>query len=372
MMAKAEHTEAIHHEPFLRIVKRSGLRWWQNFLIRVAAVVLAMVVCALVIYGIVHLNPMLVYGSIWNGAFGTMNRTWITIKETAFLLCIAVGLAPAFKMRFWNIGAEGQILMGGVATAACMIYLSRMPSFLLLLVMLIASVLAGLIWGLIPAFFKARYNTNETLFTLMMNYVAIQITSFCVAKWEHPAGSNSVGIINSGTKAGWFPELFGQKYALNVILVMLLVVGIYLYMHRAKHGYELSVVGESENTARYAGINVQKVILRTMCLSGAICGISGFIAVAGSGHTISITTGGGRGFTAIIVAWLAKFNTFVMILIALLLVFLERGASQIASQYNLNEYASKILTGIILFFILGSEFFIQYRLVFRERKGVKA
>ena len=143
MMAKAEHTEAIHHEPFLRIVKRSGLRWWQNFLIRVAAVVLAMVVCALVIYGIVHLNPMLVYGSIWNGAFGTMNRTWITIKETAFLLCIAVGLAPAFKMRFWNIGAEGQILMGGVATAACMIYLSRMPSFLLLLVMLIASVLAG-------------------------------------------------------------------------------------------------------------------------------------------------------------------------------------------------------------------------------------
>ena len=206
----------------------------------------------------------------------------------------------------------------------------------------------------------------------MMNYVAIQITSFCVAKWEHPAGSNSVGIINSGTKAGWFPELFGQKYMLNVILVMLLVIGIYLYMHRAKHGYELSVVGESENTARYAGINVQKVILRTMCLSGAICGISGFIAVAGSGHTISVTTGGGRGFTAIIVAWLAKFNTFVMILIALLLVFLERGASQIASQYNLNEYASKILTGIILFFILGSEFFIQYRLVFRERKGGKA
>ncbi len=372
MMAKPERNEAALHEPLIRIVKRSSIHWWQNLLIRLAAVVIALIVCAFVIFGIVHLNPLLVYGSIWSGAFGSVNRTWVTIKETAFLLCIAVGLAPAFKMRFWNIGAEGQILIGGVATAACMIYLSRMPSMLLLLVMLAASVLAGLIWGLIPAFFKARYGTNETLFTLMMNYVAIQITSFCVAKWEHPAGSNSVGIINSGTKAGWFPEIFGQKYALNVILVLLLVVGIYLYMHRSKQGYELSVVGESENTARYAGINVRRVIIRTMCVSGAICGISGFIAVAGSGHTISTTTGGGRGFTAIIVAWLAKFNTFVMILIALLLVFLERGASQIASQYNLNEYASKILTGIILFFILGSEFFIQYRLVFRERKGGKA
>ena len=372
MANTGQQGELNHHEPILRIVKRNSLPWWHNLLIRLAAVALALVICAVVIFGIVHLNPLLVYGSIWSGAFGTVNRTWVTIKETAFLLCIAVGLAPAFKMRFWNIGAEGQILMGGVATAACMIYLSKMPSFLLLLVMLVASILAGLIWGVIPAFFKARFNTNETLFTLMMNYVAIQITSFCVAKWEHPAGSNSVGIINSGTKAGWFPEILGQKYMLNMLLVLILVVGVYLYMHRSKHGYEIAVVGESENTARYAGINVRKVILRTMCVSGAICGLSGFIAVAGSGHTISITTGGGRGFTAIIVAWLAKFNTFVMILIALLLVFLERGASQIASQYNLNEYASKILIGIILFFILGSEFFVQYRLVFKERRGGRA
>ncbi|MCR4771873.1 MAG: ABC transporter permease, partial [Oscillospiraceae bacterium] len=205
----------------------------------------------------------------------------------------------------------------------------------------------------------------------MMNYVAIQLTSFFVSLWEHPAGSNSVGIINQSGKEGWFPALLGNQYTLNVVIVGILTLGMFVYLRYSKHGYEIAIVGESERTARYAGINVKRVILRTMCLSGAICGVSGFIAVAGSSHTISTATAGGRGFTAIIVAWLAKFNTFVMILISLLLVFLEAGAGQIASDYNLNEYAGKIIIGIILFFILGSEFFINYRLVFRRKESAR-
>ena len=141
---------------------------------------------------------------------------------------------------------------------------------------------------------------------------------------------------------------------------------MFLYLKYSKQGYEISVVGDSENTARYAGINVKKVTIRTMAISGAICGLAGFIAVAGASHTIS--TSSGRGFTAIIVAWLAQFNTFVMILISFLLVFLQKGAIQIASQFNLNDYASNIITGIILFFILGSEFFINYRIILRGGK----
>ena len=172
----------------------------------------------------------------------------------------------------------------------------------------------------------------------------------------------------SETKDGWFPELFGQEYGLNVVLVLLLTVGMFLYLKYSKQGYEISVVGDSENTARYAGINVKKVTIRTMAISGAICGLAGFIAVAGASHTISTSTAGGRGFTAIIVAWLAQFNTFVMILISFLLVFLQKGAIQIASQFNLNDYASNIITGIILFFILGSEFFINYRIILRSGK----
>ena len=285
------------------------------------------------------------------------------------LLCIGVGLAPAFKMRFWNIGAEGQVLIGGIVTAGFMrAFGGDIPTPALLVIMAVVSLLAGAAWGMVPATFKAVWNTNETLFTLMMNYVAIQLTSYFVAAWENPVGSNTVGVINQQTRDGWFPALFGQEYGLNVLLVLLLTVGMFLYLKYSKQGYEISVVGDSENTARYAGINVKKVTIRTMAISGAICGLAGFIAVAGSSHTISTSTAGGRGFTAIIVAWLAQFNTFVMILISFLLVFLQKGAIQIASRYNLNDYASNIITGIILFFILGSEFFINYRIILRGGK----
>jgi len=205
----------------------------------------------------------------------------------------------------------------------------------------------------------------------MMNYVAIQLTSYYVAIWENPFGSNTVGIINQMTKAGWFPTLLGQKYLLNIIIVMILTVAMYIYLRYSKQGFEISVVGESENTAKYIGINVKKTIVRTLMISGAICGMAGFIAVAGASHTISTNTAGGKGFTAIIVAWLSKFNTFMMIFVAALLVFMEKGAIQIASQFNLNDFVSQMIMGIILFFILGSEFFTQYRLIFRKRKDVK-
>jgi simple sugar transport system permease protein len=152
-----------------------------------------------------------------------------------------------------------------------------------------------------------------------------------------------------------------------VALVLALTVVMFFYLKYSKHGYEISVVGDSENTARYAGISVKKVVIRTMILSGALCGLSGFLAVSGASHTISTSTAGGRGFTAIIVAWLSKFNSFVMIFFSILIVFLEKGASQIASDFNLNDEASQIMKGIILFFVLGSEFFINYKLVFRGK-----
>ncbi len=175
-----------------------------------------------------------------------------------------------------------------------------------------------------------------------------------------------MGVINSKTKIGWFPEVFGQAYTLNVILVLSLAVGMFAYLRYSKQGYEIAVVGESENTARYAAINVSRVIMRTMFLSGALCGIAGFLAVSGASHTISVSTAGGRGFTAIIVCWLAKFNTFVMILFSVLIVFLDKGAIEIASRYNLNNHVSSMLAGIILFFILGSEFFIEYQVRLRR------
>lgn len=355
--------------PLLRIAKREDIPAWKGWVIRIIAVLLALLVDGLIIFAIVHLNPVAVYKAMFSGAFGTARRSWVTIRDACVLLCIGIGLAPAFKMKFWNLGAEGQILVGGIATAGCMIYLGgQIPNWLLLIVMAVVSILAGGIWGLIPAAAKARWDTNESLFTLMLNYVAIQLTSYAVARWENPFGSNTVGVINQNTQMGWFPKLFGQTYGLNVLLAVVLMVGMYAYLKYTKHGYEIAVAGESHNTARYAGINMTKVYLRTMIISGAICGFTGFIAVAGSSHTISTSTAGGRGFTAIIVAWLAKFNTFVMVLIAFLLAFLDSGAAEIASRYNLNDYAAQMIEGVILFFILGSEFFINYRLIRRGKE----
>ena len=355
-------------EPFARMIKRDHISAKKAWAIRLAAAALSLIVVAIVIVFITKQNPIQVYLGIIDGAVGSSRRIWVTIREMMVLLCIAVGLTPAFKMKFWNIGAEGQILMGGTATAAMMIYFGdKMPNGVLLLVIFITSALAGMVWGVLPAIFKAYFNTNETLFTLMLNYVAMQIVTFCIVFWENPSGSNSVGIINAATRKGWFPTIFGNAYTLNVILVLAITALISIYMKYSKQGYEISVVGESQNTARYAGIDVKKVIIRTMMISGAICGIAGSIIVSGASHTISTSTAGGRGFTAIIVAWMSKFNPWAMILVSGFLVFMQQGSIQIASQYGLNENASDIITGIILFFLIGCEFFINYKLEFRKK-----
>lgn len=355
-------------EPLLHIAKRDGVPFYKAVLIRFFALLLSLCVCAVVIFALTGMNPIEVYKAIVSGAVGTNRRLWTTIRDSATLLLIALAITPAFKMRFWNIGAEGQVLVGGLATAAVMIYGGgALPAWTLFAAMAAASLAAGMVWGLLPAVFKAKYNTNETLFTLMLNYVAMQLVTFCIVFWENPKGSNTVGIIHQGAEYGWFAPLFGQRYGVNVLIVLTITLLMFVYLRYSKQGYEIAVVGESENTARYAGINVGRVILRTMAISGALSGLAGFIIVSGCSHTISTSTAGGRGFTAIIVSWLAKFNPFAMILISFFLVFMEKGAIQIASQFTLNENASDVITGIILFFILGCEFFINYSVCLRRR-----
>ena len=368
-----ENNAIANKEPLFRITKRAGISNFKAWAIRLAAVVFALVVSGLVIVAITGQNPFKVYLSIIDGAVGRSRRLWVTIREMMTLLIIAIGLTPAFKMKFWNIGAEGQLLMGGAATAAMMIYFGNsMPNWLLLILIFAASSLAGIIWGVIPAVFKAYFNTNETLFTLMLNYVAIQFINFCIVYWENPTGSNTVGIINSAAQKGWLPKLFGQTYGWNVVIVLAITFAVYIYMKYGKHGYEIAVVGESHDTARYAGIDVKKVIIRTMILSGAICGLAGAIIVSGGSHTISVSTGGGRGFTAIIVAWMSKFNPWAMLLVTAFLVFMQQGSIQIATKYGLNENASDIITGILLFFLIGCEFFINYKVeLHRKKKEVR-
>ena len=359
----------MHKQSLFHISKRDALPWYQRVLIRGGAILLALIVCALVTMLLTGENPISIYGTIFYGAFGTARKSWVTFQNLAVLLGISLAVTPAFKMRFWNIGAEGQVLIGCLATAACMIVLGdKLPNGVLILVMLAAALAAGALWGFLPSFFKAKWNTNETLFTLMMNYIATQLAAFFIIIWEVPKGAGKIGIINQNSEAGWLPVIGGKQYLLTILVVAVMTILMYIYLNYSKHGYEIAVVGESQRTASYAGIKVERVIIRTMVLSGAVCGLMGLLLTAGTDHTLTTTIVGGRGFTAVMVSWLAKFNPIVMVFTSLLLVVLSRGASEISSVFSLNHSFADILTGIILFFIIGSEFFLTYKVSLRTSK----
>ncbi|MEQ2473571.1 ABC transporter permease [Laedolimicola intestinihominis] len=355
-------------EPFFHIVKRDALPWYQAVGIRAVAIVLALVLCGILTTITTGIDPIEVYKSIFTGAFGTERKTWITLQNLSILLLIALALTPAFKMKFWNIGGEGQVLIGGLAAGACMICLGdKLPNGVLILVMVLASIAAGAFWGFVPAFFKAKWNTNETLSTLMMNYIATQLVAFYTIVWEVPKGSGKIGIINQNSNAGWLPQIFGSKYLLSIVVAVVVTLLMYIYLNYSKQGYEISVVGESENTAKYVGIKVEKVIVRTMLLSGAVCGLVGLLLVGGINHTITTTIAGGQGFTGVLVSWMSKFNPLTMVFSSFLIIFMDRGAGEISTAFGLNHSYADILTGIILFFIIGCEFFISYKLQFRKK-----
>ena len=356
----------------IHIAKRDTLPLYINIAIRGGAIILALLVCALVTTVLTGENPLSIYGTILKGAFGTARKSWTTWENVAILLGISLAVTPAFKMRFWNIGAEGQVLIGCLASATCMITLGdKIPNGLLLVIMFVASLGMGALWGFLPGLFKARWNTNETLFTLMMNYIAMQLASYFIIVWEVPKGAGKIGIINQDTRAGWLPEV-GNSYLLPILIVGIMTVLMYVYLQYSKHGYEIAVVGESQRTASYAGIKVDRVIIRTMVLSGALCAMMGFIMTAGIDHTLTTTIVNSRGFTAVMVSWMSKFNPFIMIASSLLLVTMDRGASEVASTLSLNHSFADILTGIILFFIIATEFFITYKVTLRKSSRKEA
>ncbi len=359
--------------PF-HVVKRDGMPIGKSMAIRIIAVTAALLLCAVLGIFMIDANPVEFIQTLFEGAFGSKRRLWKLAKDASVLLCIALAITPAFRMRFWNIGAEGQTLIGALASVAVAYYLGGdLPNGVLLLLMLVAAVVSGAVWGGITAVFKAKWETNETLFTLMMNYVASGLVAYFLLLWT-PSGSSVLGALS----VGHLPVVI-HEYFLLILAVLILTVVMYIYLRFTKQGYEISVVGESENTARYIGIGVKKVIIRTMLVSGAVCGIAGFLIVSALDHSVTTTTVGGMGFTAIMVSWLAKFNPLIMIGTSAFITFLDQGSAQITTNFNIDSAFPDMVVGIVLFFIIGCEFFINYRLKFREpelantdKKGGKA
>ena len=349
------------HSPLIRLAKRDAMPRGQVWAIRLGSFVVAFLISALIFLIMGH-NPLGAFGTMVTGSLGKKTAIRQTVRIAIPLLGTALAIAPCFKMRFWNIGAEGQITAGAVgASYFALFWADKLPQVPLLLVMAVAGIVCGGVWGLIPAFFKARWGTNETLFTLMMNYIMIGVVKWLQGgPWEGRPGSQ---IIPQFDDAAVLPKVLGVHC--GWIIVLILMVFMFIYMKYTKQGYEIAVIGESENTARYAGMNVGKIVMRTMFLSGAIAGLVGFIVASGADNTLHAGVAANVGFTAITVAWLAQLNPFAMVAISMLLAVLDKGASTLETQMAVPASISDIITGIFLFCMLGCEFFINYRLIFR-------
>jgi simple sugar transport system permease protein len=360
-------------EPLVRITKRGIISTKHKTIVYIVGFILALLVGALMLLA-VGKNPILAYRDMAVGSFGTAIASAETVRIAVPLLIASVAVGFAFKMKFWNIGAEGQILAGAIFCSYIVIhsinngnYIPRIP---LHLFMIICALIGGALFGFLPAFFKTKWGTNETLFTLMLNYIAIQYVIYLqsLRTWKDPRSSYPKIVDFSTFTDGKveLPRLFGVH--IGWIFALIIATIAYFYLTKTKHGFEISVVGDSMNTARYAGMNTSWIQIRTLLISGALCGFVGYLQVAGANHTLTETSAGGVGFTAITVAWLAKLNPFVMIPIAVFIAMLQKGSLFIQSTMRIPASVADLLTGLILFFMLGCEFFIEYKLVFRSNR----
>lgn len=349
-------------EPLFHLVKRTESNAKRAWLIRIGAFVISLLLCAIVTVATTGQNFGFYFKYFFTGIFGSSLQAWNVFRETAILLLLALAVTPCFKMKYWNIGGEGQVLMGALGSAVVTFYLGgQIHDAGTIIIALIASIAFSIVWAVIPAIFKAIWNTNETLLTLMFNYIATCLVNFFIKK-AIPSGTGDMHFEN-----GVVPPIAGNAYWLIILIVAVVTVLVAIYLKYSKHGYELTVVGESANTARYIGINTKKVVIRTLVLCGVICGLAGFLLVSVRNHSINTaSTVDGRGFTAVLVSWLAHFNPLAMVLTSFLVVFIDTGASEVATYGRLGNSYPSIMTGIFFLCIIATEFFINYKVIVKH------
>ncbi|MBQ6922676.1 MAG: ABC transporter permease [Clostridia bacterium] len=351
-------------EPLFHITNRATLKVHYKIIIYTVAILLALflggIICSIVAKG----DPFYFFTSLFEGVFGTSRKRWIFLRDTALLVCVSMSLVPAFRMKFWNLGGNGQVLIGGLATAICMFYLGgKVSEGALIAIMFVASIVASVIWSVIPALLKVFFNANETLLTLMMNYIAAGLITLCISIWVK-SGSGKLPELVYGN----IPDIINPHF-LIVLVGVLVTVFMVIYLKMTKHGYELSIVGDSPNTARYCGMKVKKIVIRTMVLSGIICGIVGLLLVGSIGHTIGVNTANNMGFTAIMTTWLANCNPIFMVLTCLLVTFISTGMKQVRMNFGMtNDSTANLIIGILYFFIIACAFFVKYKVIFRKKE----
>lgn len=341
----------------IRISKKLSRSRREASLIRLFTISIAIVILGFFIAAIGK-NPLEVYWSMIKGSVGSVYRLKDTLIMSIPLTLSALGIGLAFKMKFWNIGGEGQIVMGALFGSFFALKMDSLPHGFILPLMILAGFVGGGLWALIPTFFKVRFDTNETLFTLMLNYIAIKFVVFLqYGPWKDPNAHGFPKIPN-------FPEWAVLPDFLGIhagwVLTLLTIAIVHILINHTKTGFEISVIGSSMNTARYAGMEVDKVILKTLFISGGLCGLAGVLQASGVNETLTADVSGGIGYTAIIVAWLSNVQPLVIPIVAFLFSMMQQGADFIQTSFQIPKAAADILQGLILFSALASEFLIQY------------
>ncbi|MBP0985281.1 MAG: ABC transporter permease [Oscillospiraceae bacterium] len=346
----------------IQVSKRAEMSRLADTLIRIAAIVVSLLLSGAVM-AIMGYNPLEIFSKIVTSTTSSFTRFSETINKTILLTTLSLGIGVAFRMKFWNIGAEGQLYMGAFGAALAAFGFPDLPAPLLLPMMGLFAFLFGGIWALIPALIKAKFSTSETLVTLMMNYVAVSFISYLqYGPWKDPASLGAAKIARFSDNA-ILPKVFGIHA--GWIITLVLVVIITILIKRTKLGYQIDVLGESETTARYAGMNTIKIMFIAVLISGGLCGMAGFMQASAVEKSITDSMSGGLGFTAVITAWLAKLNPPVMVIVSFAFSMLLQSGKSLQVM-GIPSSITEVLQGIIIFFVLASEFLINYKVSFHK------
>ncbi len=365
------NSQSVKKEPRIRIAKRVEMSSKYKILLTAFSVLAALIISGILIL-FLGKNPFEFFLQVIVGSFGSAINLKLLIRIFVPILITSLGLSIAFKMRFWNIGGEGQFIIGALVAMTFALLIGDSLGRFGVFVVIVTGAVGGGLFALIPALFKVKFNTNETLFTLMLNYIALYLVQYFLYGGPKFYISDRPGIPTfkvidemlflSDFKSGLF------SVDTSIIVAAILIVFIFVYLKYTKHGYEISVVGDSVNTAVYSGMNVKLITLRTIFFSGAIVGLAGALQLTGSaaGHTLSVNITGGVGWTAIIVAWLAKLNPLGISIVSLLMSVLEKGCGYARTKMGISDAVSDIIQGLILFTVLACDFFINYKVILKK------
>lgn len=348
----------------IHITKRTGTAKSTEMITRIVTIIAAIAASGLVML-IMGYNPIKIFAKIVESTFSKYSRFVETINKTILLTTLSLGISAAFRMKFWNIGAEGQLYMGAFGSAIIAFAFPDLHPALLLPLMGLAGFVFGAVWAVIPALIKSKFSTSETLVTLMMNYIAISFISYLEnGPWKDPESLGAAKIARFSDNA-IMPKVFGIHAGWIICLALVVVMTILLKY--TKLGYQIDVLGESETTARYAGMNTLKIMLAAVVISGGLCGVAGFMQASAIEKSITHQMSGGLGFTAVITAWLAKLKPPVIVVVSFAFSMLLQSGTKLQLSMGIPSSVTEILQGVIIFFILGSEFFINYRVSFRKK-----